>query len=128
MAPDYEVLEDQLQTANQRLSEARRGFQATEQALLDERTAHTNDAVVATAARIYVQKVLSGGGDVYPRQILELDELVNAHRATTPSSASATHVVIAVDELVELKRLKDDHYQAGYDDGWDAGIESAERE
>jgi hypothetical protein len=76
-----------------------RGLQATEQALLDERAAHRNDAIVATAARALCRAVLAYDLDAVERG---QDALMAACQATTPSP-NPMYVVAKADDLERLQ-------------------------
>lgn len=87
------------------LADARRGLQATEQALLDERAAGRNAFVMAAAAHAYCaarerMHVGSEASDLHKA-------LLATHQVTTPSGMPPTHVVIGVEELASLRAIAD---------------------
>jgi len=72
-------------------------------------TQEQQDRLVADAAHAYC-----AAWDERPPLIHELDlhgALLAAHRATTTSATPPTHVIVAVDELEQLKAIKRAAYQ-----------------
>lgn len=113
MAPDYEVLELQLQATAHLLAEARRAAHANGQRVVELESELVRVRPVAAAAHAYCAAWLAGD--------VKMDThaaLFAAHRATTPSQSPPTHVVVAVDELDALRAIADaagDHVLATLD-------------
>jgi hypothetical protein len=89
-------------TLQARLGEARRAAHANAQRITELEAELSRTAPMAAAAHTYCAARLPSRGWAGPEEP-EVNALLAAHRATTPSETPPTHVVVAVEELERLK-------------------------